>query len=265
MPQYLTISLIIISLAIILFIVLRKFSILAMIDVENIEAEKQKLVKQKIINDKFKRNLNRLARRTLKIVGPILDLLGKMFTAIYNRLITAKANYANTNNSAKRPTGQILSKLFAEARYLSTKEDFTAAENKYIEIIGLDSANVQAFQELGEIYLNKENYQDAEQTFQYVIKLRTKNQDNHDNFDLAKAYFHLCSAYLGINENKRAKDSLLQALEIEPGNPKYLDKIIDLCIIVKDKVGAKKYLQKLQSVNPENNKLAEFKQRIDEL
>ncbi|MFH0840456.1 MAG: tetratricopeptide repeat protein [bacterium] len=264
MPHYITIPLIIISLIVVVIIVFRKFSILARIDVDNIESEKQRLVKKKIINDKFKRNLNKFGQRSLKIIKPIVRLIGKIFVGIYNKLIAVKDNYSQTNVRSDKPDNQAMSKLFAEARDFANKEDLMAAENKYIEIIGLDSSSVQAFQELGEIYLAKENYEDAEQTFQHVVKLRTSNTESKSS-DLAKVYFYLSLVYRGMSENNKAKDNLIKALEIEPGNPRYLDKMIDLNIIIKNKDDAWQAFQKLQSTNPDNNKLEDFKQRISEL
>lgn len=264
MPYYIIIPLIVLSLVAIVIIVFRKFSILARIDVENIEAEKQRLVKKKIINDKFKRNLNKFGQRAFKILGPIAHLSGKLIVGVYNQLIAVKDNYTQTNLPTAKPDDQILSKLFAEARDLANKEDLVTAENKYIEIIGLDSSNVQAFQELGEIYLAKENYQEAEQTFQHVVKLIANNKDNK-GAELAKIYFYLGLVYRGMSENAKAKEHLDKALEIEPNNPKYLDKMIDLNIALKDKSGAWQAFQKLQSTNPDNKKLEDFKQRIGEL
>jgi len=264
MPYYITIALVVISLVVIAVIVLRKFSILARIDVENIEVEKQRLVKKKIINDKFKRQLNKVGQRSWKIIKPVINLIGKIFVGIYNKLIAVKDNYSQNNLAVSKPDDQALSKLFAEAHDLTNKEDLVAAENKYIEIIGLDSSNVQAFQELGEVYLTKENYQDAEQTFQHVTKLISGNSAEK-SLELAKAYFCLSMAYRGMNEFGRAEENVAKSLEIEPANPRYLDRMIDLNILTENRDLAWQSWQKLKTVNPDNKKLDDFKQRINEL
>jgi rhomboid protease GluP len=262
MPYYLTIILVVISFLVIAVIVLRKFSILARIDVDNIEAEKQRLVKRKIINDKFKRQLNKFGKTLWKVLKPIIGLIGKLFLGLYNKLIDVKDNYAKTTVMS-RPDSQSLSKLFAEARDFANKEDLVAAESKYIEIIGQDSSNAQAFQELGEVYFSKAEYQDAEQTFLHVIKLLGERDER--KAELAKAYFYLGSTYRELNELIRAQENIGKALEIEPANPRYLDRMIDFSILDEDKESARQYWQKLKVVNPENNKLEDFKQRINEL
>jgi hypothetical protein len=56
-----------------------------------------------------------------------------------------------------------------------------------------------------------------------------------------------------------------KALEIEPNNPRYLDTILEISIIKKDKVLANETYKRLKEVNPENQKLAEIKEEIAEL
>ena len=54
-------------------------------------------------------------------------------------------------------------------------------------------------------------------------------------------------------------------MELEPENPKYIDKLIEISIIVGNKKIAKSGLSQLKKVNPENNKLALFEQKIADI
>jgi hypothetical protein len=56
-----------------------------------------------------------------------------------------------------------------------------------------------------------------------------------------------------------------KALKIEPNNPRYLDTMFRISIIIKDKVLAFEAYDRLSKVNPENQKLAEFKAQLAEL
>ena len=60
-------------------------------------------------------------------------------------------------------------------------------------------------------------------------------------------------------------DYLEQALAIEPANPKYLDKIIDLCIMTKDGSRAAIFCRQLEASNPSNKKLKDIKEQIRDL
>ena len=56
---------------------------------------------------------------------------------------------------------------------------------------------------------------------------------------------------------------LKEAVTIESGNPKYLDRLIELSIILKDKNLAETSLSKLKEINPENKKINEYKDKIE--
>jgi len=55
------------------------------------------------------------------------------------------------------------------------------------------------------------------------------------------------------------------ALDAEPNNPRYLDLILDLSIMRKDKKLALESWEKLAAANPDNNKLADLRSKIDSL
>jgi hypothetical protein len=67
---------------------------------------------------------------------------------------------------------------------------------------------------------------------------------------------------LKVGQADVAKESILQAVELEPQNPKYLDLLIEIAIICGNKDLALKGYGELRLVNPENQKLSSFKDRI---
>ena len=56
-----------------------------------------------------------------------------------------------------------------------------------------------------------------------------------------------------------------QALDAEPNNPRYLDLILDLSIMRKDKNLARISWEKLSAANPDNKKLPEWLAKIEAL
>jgi predicted Zn-dependent protease len=68
-----------------------------------------------------------------------------------------------------------------------------------------------------------------------------------------------------LGEIAAALDSVRDALEFEPNNPRYLDLILDLGIMKKDKKLCEENLARLIEANPENNKIEEWRQKINEL
>ena len=256
-------SLILISLGVIGFILFRKFSVLANIDVDNIESEKQAVLKQRIISEKLQRRVKKIWQRLWRVIRPIFRWLNNFFGWIYRKLWDLKDRYSQRDLQIEKNSSDQIDGLFVQAQDLKRREELAEAENKYIEIIGLDSKNFKAFQMLGELYLERQNYAEAEQTFQHAIKL--KQVDDQADKEVANIYFNLGLVAQAQTDYQTAIKHLQQALIIDANNPRYLDKMIELCIIVKDKGEAWVTYKQLAQVNPDNQKLEDLKQKITDL
>ncbi|MBI3626728.1 tetratricopeptide repeat protein, partial [Candidatus Uhrbacteria bacterium] len=77
--------------------------------------------------------------------------------------------------------------------------------------------------------------------------------------------YDLGRIYARLNKPAAALKSFAKAVKIEPNNPKYLDQLLEMSIITRDKETAEDVLGRLEAVNPGNQKLTEFRQRIEEL
>lgn len=276
-----------ISLGVIIVIVSRKFSVLAALDVENIPAEKEAKFKQRIISNRLKRNIIKYFNKISLILGPLSKLVGGYLKLRLYKLYQAK----NTYQANERVDGSaMIERLFSQAEELKKRGDLKAAEKNYIEIIGLDSKNLKAFKELGRIYFEKKEFEEAKQTFEHILKLKKDDEDIYDNLaqiarekgDLnqardeylksiklnkqnAETLFNLSQVYQAMGKVKEALANLKKALKLEPANPRYLDNMLEISIIIKDKALALDAYDKFLKANPENNKLEEFKSRIDEM
>jgi tetratricopeptide (TPR) repeat protein len=278
--------LILISLSVVIVIVSRKFSVLAALDVDSIPAEKEAKFKERIISNRLKRNLIKWQAKTSAILMPLGAVVGDFFSSKLRQLLEVKNNY---RVSDQVDSEKIVSQLFSQAEEFRKRDDLSAAEKKYIEIIGFDSKNIKAFKELGQIYFEKKEFEEARQTFEHILKLK-QDEDIHSqlaqiaketgdldqarneylksinlNKQNAQTHFSLSEVYQAMNKWPEAVSSLKKALKIEPANPRYLDTMLEIGIITKDKALALDAYQKLTKANPENNKLVEFKRQIDEI
>ena len=66
-----------------------------------------------------------------------------------------------------------------------------------------------------------------------------------------------------IGQPEAAREAALGAIELEPQNPKYLDLLAEVAILCRDKALAERAYNDLRLVNPENNKLADLRERIN--
>jgi len=78
-------------------------------------------------------------------------------------------------------------------------------------------------------------------------------------------YFALANANKQLGDFDEAIDNLHEALELEANNPRYLDLILELSIMKKDCVLAENILHRLEESNPENQKISEFRARLNKI
>lgn len=275
--------LILISLSIIIVIIARKFPALANLDVENIPLEKEAKFKERILSNRIKRNLYRWGEKFLRVTRPIAENVKNFFKWLYGKLIELRESYRKEIIETA-DIGLRVQELFKEFEELKEKGDLPAAEKKLIAIIGLDSKNIRAFKILGCLYFEQKNYEEAKQTFEYILKLKDNIEDGYKKFgvpkkeggseetllsfdsaDVSQTYFDLALTHKALNNLNEAMINIKNSLKIEPNNPRYLDTILEISIIIKDKVSALEAYEKLKEVNPENQKLEELKRQIDEL
>lgn len=282
MFNILPLVLILISLLIIITVVVRKFPVLANLDVNSIQSEREARFKEQIISNRLKRNFYRYYNQFLKVARPVMGGVLNFSRWGYNKLLEFRDNY-NKEKHIIEDSEVTVDRLFEETEEMMKADDAERAEKKLIEIIGLDPKNIKAFRLLGEIYMNRKDFNESKQTWEHALRLAEKEQEKFEqnadgelseeelaereaiNCTLAELYFDLSLVTLKMENIKEALDNINRALKTQPNNPRYLDTKLEISIIKKDKHLAEKTYEKFQRVNPENNKLDEWKERIEEL
>ena len=69
----------------------------------------------------------------------------------------------------------------------------------------------------------------------------------------------------GLKNHAKACEFAKKAVDKRPGNPKYLDMYIEAALAAKLFADAQEGIKSLEQVNPENQKISEFKERLDNL
>lgn len=270
---------IIASLIAIIVIVVRKFPALASLDLDTVRSEKEKRMKEFIISSRIKRSAAKWYNFALNFLRPVGSGIGNFFKYIYEKVNSLKDKYKDEKAASGQEIGQKLASLFLEAEDLERRKEPDALEKKLIEIIGLDSHSIKAFKMLGEMYVDKKNFVEAKETFNHVLRLIDSEElGNDDPFsamhkdkdcDFGVERSHIFSRLAEIakesGDTEEAAEKIGQALSIEPNNPRYLDMMLEISIINKDKIKALDALDKLKEANPDNQKLADFKEEIEKL
>ena len=275
---------------VIIVIVAKKFSVLSSLDLKSIPAEKEASMKERIISNRLKRNFVRWGSKAMRVIRPAGSAVSGLVKRSYKKLSELKEDYKGEEHIPESSLKEKTEQLFIEAEAFEKSNDLPAAEKKYIEIIGIDSKNIQAFKNLAQVYFELKNYEEAKQIFEHILKLKDDDAEAYgglaeiakENGDLNKAkdeylkslninshrsqtYFDLALVYNAMDNVKEARQNIKKALDIEPNNPRYLDAMLDISIINKDKAAALDAYEKLKNANPDNQKLEEFKRKINEL
>lgn len=261
MPTVISIILIIVCLIIVLSIILKKFPALAILDVDNIPGQKENEFKDKIMKARLERDLAYFGRFFIKIKKFINKRLN-FFEGFYLRL----KNLAEIHRRSKKLNWEEkqarLKVLLSEAEIDLKEENFSSAETKLIEVIRLDNQNLSAFIDLADVYSASKKYHEAKQTFEYALKLAQRLKAEPE---IPEINFRLAEINQILPDLAAALDYVREALELIPNNPRYLDLLLELSIIKKDKKSALEAWHKIEAVNPENNKLASWKEKIENL
>jgi tetratricopeptide (TPR) repeat protein len=255
-------SFIFLSLVVMMVVIGRKFSALANLDVDSIPEEKEAKFKEQIAGKRIKKTLFGWGSRAGNRFKNIYSRSGGLLSKTTDRLEQLKKEYAKEATNEKRSKDERVAEAFRNLEALDAKEDFDEYESNLIEIIGLDSKNTEAFNELADLYFDNKKYKEAEQTYDHLLKLLESSEDDHKR---AEIYFDL--AFVAKEEGRlvKALKNMQKALKLAPNNPRFLDTMIEISIMNKDKTLAKSAYDKLAEVNPENKKLEEWEKEIEKI
>lgn len=258
----------IVSFLVIIFIIVRKFPVLAILNVDNIPGEKEAKFKEKIIRQRLERDFSSIGTTWNRLRRRLGAGFSSYLKARYQRLVKMRDDLRRQKKLSFLEKRERIADLFLQARSAISEYDYETAEKHLIEIISLDAKRLSAFLELGETYRLRKNFQDAKATLEHTLKLAQQLRRDPEMLEgiiIAEIHFSLAWVCYELDLLDEALEYTRQALDAEPNNPRYLDLILDLSIMRKDKKLALESWEKLASANPENNKLSEWKAKIEAL
>ncbi len=241
-------------------VIIRKISALTVIDVSTIPTEKTRQVKERIILERFRRlNTEKLGR-----VGKAVVAGGKRAVSLgrraVQRLYRLEQYYQKLKqgsvSDAHAVNPETIKRLLDDAEAFVRQEEYVQAEKRYIEVISHNPKHVEAYEGLGNLYLKVRNFEQARETLAFALRL-----DSED----ASIQMSMAELETAVGNPRGALEHLRKATTIRPKNPKYLDAYIETALTVKEQPDAKRGLDLLKEVNPENQKLPDFEKRLEEM
>jgi len=260
------IIIIIASLFAIVFLVIKKFSHLATINVDSIPAEKNSAAKNRIILERLSRKTVAVQKLAVKIFKPILKTASEAVAIFYQQIMRLEKLKMRSANPLKEIDAQQEAKdVLVKAEGFLDEEKTDEAESAYIKAIELDQGNWEAYVGLVKVYLEDRDYRKARETCRFSLKLLSKlaKGDNSSlKHQLACSHADLGSIYQLENKPVQALKSFEKAVIIEPNNPRFLDLLLKVSIMLKRKDLSEKTFQALKEADPDNQKLSELEAEI---
>lgn len=261
-------TIIVLAALVIIFLVIKHLSDLAALNVDSIPEEKISKVKNRIMLQRLISNWSKIKKTSQSVIKPIKE---KTKQSLAN--LSAKvAELEKKSQEHSRPLNRLDAKqqvdqLLQKVGDLMTDENLEEAEKTYIAIIELDANNLDAFEGLVQIYRQNKDYKKAREACRFYLKLLSKKSGNlaagGSKHRLAGCYADLGEIYQSEGKNELSLKNYQKALEIEPNNPRFLDLLLKISILLRNKDLAWQALNRLKEADPENQKLSELRAQVE--
>ena len=267
---------ILVAIIAIVVIVIRHFPQAASIDVESLPEQKEAAMKAALMEKRLKRKILAAKNRMVPSFRKLSALLKKVWEKIHGRVAQMEQRYRTKvdtmSSEQQEDVKQKIRRLLDDAARLKEEENWPDAEKKYIEVLSWDAKNIDAFWGLGDMYFEQKNFTQAKETLIYLIKLIRSDKEGEEPISvfstpltesqINEVFYDYAICLQNNDEAPKAIDQLLVIVQRDEKNPKYLDKLVELNIAVKDRSNAFKTLRMLKDVNPENQKIENFEEQI---
>lgn len=287
---------ILLGIAAIGFVVIRKFPQISNLDINSLPQEKVSRKKQEIISRRIEEQGKAFKASSEKFFVPLrkawgqLQLKFRIYVGKIERLWHHEQTHKQKveSNLSPEELEQKINQLIADGEQCLQLNQFDRAEEKFIAVIKLNNRVAAAYRGLGDAYFARELLEEARETYRFVLQLEPEDDsvlvklagiaESQGDLEEAIEYYQkavlvndslsprfakLAELLVKIGQPEAAREAALGAIELEPQNPKYLDLLAEVAILCRDKALADRAYNDLRLVNPENNKLADLRERIN--
>ncbi len=248
-------AVIFVGLAVIAYVLIRRLPSVALIDAKTIPVDKAAKKKEEIIAERIVRKVMKRSLPFRKFFAAAWDWLRERFRALAHKAfeLERRSEHLARSQWDALTASTRMHLLAREADKLVKEEKYVEAEKKYIEALSIEPKNPKLYEKLGRLYMRNKNYDQARDTLRFASRLSPND---------ASVVASLGEVAFARGEFSDAVTYFQHAVSLRPRSPRYLDFLLEACIIGGNRACAKETLAQLAAVNPENAKLGEFDRRI---
>jgi len=282
-----------VCLAGVLYLLMRHWQEIRLIDPNSIKEEKEKLRRDELVRERFNRLKSGKVEPMKTLYKRVVFTAKSSFHRGYLRLIKLNRFYEQT----KRPFSHVapsqderIKLLLDEARSLARDLKWADAEKRYLEILLMDNRNTDAYKGIGLIYLKQKMLPQAKETFDYLLKVKQADDivysaladvaamENDNRTEegmrlkaievrprLANRHAELAKFYCSHGYYKEAWPAAKRATDLDPKSAKYQEIALECLIEMGDWAEAKRRYDKLRLSVDDKPKMQKYREKIDAL
>ena len=275
-------------------ILLRHWKEIRLLNPDTIKEERERQKLDELLLQRFQRMGKDRFVPVKTIVQRGLLAGKKAYHAAYLRLVQLEKYY----KQAKAPFATMIAPstkdriklLLDDARSLARDLKWADAERRYLEVLGIDQRNLDAYKGLGTIYLKQKLYPQATETFEFLVKTKKADDASYAALGeiaesegnwvkaeemrkkavelrprLPNRHAELADLYISTKEYAKAWAHAKRSSELDPKSAKYLELSLEAAILLGDRNEAKRRYDKLRLLSEDRPKLQALKEKIDQI
>lgn len=246
-----------VALSVIGLVVWRRLPYVSHLKVEDTLEHQQAVVKQTILEDRLRRKLKEFTNwlwwhhvYLLPRVG-LKSRLQKYWQALVRREEARRLSFFRRSHPAIQ--AEQLSEGLKEATRLVMEQKLIEAEERLLLLIRLAPRHRESYRLLAQVYELQKNWRDAAEAFRFAISEEQATEED---------YLYLGELYRQAGDHRQALEMFEQAYKLDPRDPKNLDFLCEESILQNNLKLAREALGVLKEVNPENQKITVFEERL---
>lgn len=250
-------------------ILVRRFPQATIVDTSALPEERDLDRKRVLIERRVKRRVTQWWKRVAAAWSPRVWSVRNAYRKLVSRVLRLDYKYRRRAPTALRPEAALrkVAALLRSAEEHIAAERYHEAERDLLHVLRLDPRRRDAYELLGGLYMADRQYAQAKETYGFLVTMLTKGVGDEfpegvDLVDVATQYVRYGSACAALGERGKALEAYEMAVSLEPSNPRYLDLLLEQCILEGDRMRATELIETLRAVNPENKKVTQFEERI---
>ncbi|MBI2633351.1 MAG: hypothetical protein HYW78_03085 [Parcubacteria group bacterium] len=259
-------------------IVIKKIFDITHEDIERFEEDHAVTIKKVLAEAQLKRAAGHAVdsvRNKFSFIGLFFAFQTKKIESFFQRSI-ARLQEKEKHYLLKDDNGreELFKKLYEEGEVFLAGKNYVSAEKSFLEALKIYPKKIDLYKKLFIVYNGMRKFFEARECLLVVLRVARKQVDRPEAYHLtanearqefSSLLFTLSQFYNDFGKPQRALYFAKQLLASDSRNPKYLDFIIDLYILTKNKKAAYETIQIMQEINPENAKLTAWSDAVKKM